>query len=129
MNTSILRLPLIPVIALVALAAGIALLVANTSYAWQGFLLGGAGLALVAIFVVPRLARLEGSNKLLPVLGVALLAKVAFAMVRYWFAFGVYGGTADAGNYSERGEIIAQSIRNLAALFDLAGALLDLSRQ
>jgi hypothetical protein len=113
MNTSIMRLPLIPVIALVAVAAGIGLLVANTNYSWQGFLLVAAGLGIVAFIVIPRLARLESSGMLVRVLGIALLAKFAFAMIRYWFAFGVYGGIADAGNYSYQGQLVAHYIRNL----------------
>ncbi len=114
MNTSALRLPLVTlVVVMVALAAGIGLVMANTNYDWQGAILVLAGLGVLAVFLIPRLARLEINSSLIKVLAAGLLAKICFAFIRYGFAFGVYGGTADAGTYSEAGTKIAQYIHAL----------------
>jgi hypothetical protein len=113
MNTTILRLPLLPVVALLVLAGGIGIVMASTVYDWQGFILVGAGLGIIAVFTIPRLARFEGGGNLVKVLTAALLAKFAFAMIRNWLAFGVYGGSADAARYNMTGTFIAESIHSL----------------
>jgi len=103
----------LPLIALAGLAIGLGLFVANANYDWQGLILIGALIGIVAVFVIPRLARSVGGPDIAKVLGAALVAKFVFAMVRNWFAFGVYGGSADASGYNQAGTIISHYIWNL----------------
>jgi hypothetical protein len=58
-----------------------------------------------------RQARLEGDRWILRVLMLALLLKFIGAVVRYYVAFDVYGGVADAAGYHEHGARIAESFQ------------------
>ena len=98
---------------LVILAACVGLFMAEVSYDWQGMLLVLGGIGILAFFLLPRLARVEGGGLTTKVLIFGLLLKLGFSMVNYYFAFSVYGGTADASHYSRTGTIISQYIWQL----------------
>jgi hypothetical protein len=76
------------------------------------------GLLLVVISapILARRARLEGDRVLFWILLFALILKLAGAMVRYYVAFDVYGGVADAAGYDGHGARIAENLR--AGVFD-----------
>jgi len=114
LNASILRFPLLlPLILLTTLAAGIGFFMAEANYDWQGLVLVVAATGILAVFLIPRLAQSEGKDFLLRVLVFGLLLKLGVAMVRYWVAFGVYEGSADALRYHRSGTAIAQYIWRL----------------
>lgn len=113
MNISTSREHFIPLIVLAGLGVGIGLLMANTDFSWQGLVLVLAGLGILAVIIVPRLARQEADTNLLKVLFLALILKLIFSMIRNWFAFGVYGGTADASLYNRMGTMVANYIRTM----------------
>ena len=86
---------------------------AEANYDWQGLVLVVAATGILAVFLIPRLAQSEGKDFLLRVLVFGLLLKLGVAMVRYWVAFGVYEGSADALRYHRSGTAIAQYIWRL----------------
>lgn len=57
-------------------------------------------------------ARKDGDPWLFKVLMWALLVHLLFALVRYFFIFVVYGGSADAGVYHEAGATFAHRLRD-----------------
>ncbi len=112
-NTKTLRFQSVLSLALLAiLAAFIGLFIAGSDYNLQGMLLVAGGIGILSIFLLPRLARVEGGN-FIKILILALLLKVVFAMLNYYFAFGFYGGTADAKGYDANGILISHYIWNL----------------
>jgi hypothetical protein len=74
----------------------------------SGALLVGPILFLVSLPVFSRRARLEGDRRLFWLLVLALLAKFIGSVVRYYVAFDVYGGVADAAGYHDAGVRIAE---------------------
>jgi hypothetical protein len=112
LNASRSRSPslLLPLLA-VALAAGIAFFMVASDYDWQGMVIVAAAIGLLAVFLIPRLARHADISA--RVLALGLLLKLGFAMLRNWTAFVLYGGSADASGYDYQGRIIAQQIWHL----------------
>jgi hypothetical protein len=115
LNTIKLRLPvLLPLILMVVLAAGIGFFMSAVNYDWQGLVLVTAIVGIVAFFLIPRLARQENDGGfLLKVMGVSLLLKIAFALMRNWLSFSIYGGLFDAGGYHHYGTLISQYLWDL----------------
>jgi len=74
-----------------------------------GALVVGPILFAVSLPVFFRQARLEGDRWILRLLVLALLAKFIGSVVRYYVAFDVYGGIADAAGYHDHGVRIAQN--------------------
>lgn len=97
-------------ILLMAVAVGTGLLIGQGNYEWQGLLLVVAGIGILALFVIPRLARLEGGDFISKILIWGLLLRLVFAMGHIWVDFRVYGGTADPNHYYLTGTAIAQNI-------------------
>ncbi len=79
----------------VAVAGGGRLLVAA---AITGPVLGG-----LALLIARRLARLDGDPSLVAVVMAAFVAKMFGSVLRYYVAFSVYGGVADANQYHAYG--------------------------
>jgi hypothetical protein len=73
-------------------------------------------LILISLPVFVRRARLEDDPALVRLFALALLAKLLGAVVRYYVAFDVYGGVADAAGYHEAGVAISERFR--AGVFD-----------
>jgi hypothetical protein len=97
---------------------GIALLVSafgwavNTGdyYTW-GALVIGPGLLLVTLPLARHVAAVEDDPALVKIIMWALTLKLLAAVVRYWVAFEVYGGSADAAIYIREGGLYAERIR------------------
>ncbi|MFC2071537.1 hypothetical protein ACFLUU_02305 [Chloroflexota bacterium] len=83
---------------------------AEANYDWQGLVLVVTAMGILAIFLVPHLAKGEGDNFLLRVLVCGLLLKLGSAMVRYWINLSTFGW-GDAFRYDNIGRIIAQYIQ------------------
>jgi hypothetical protein len=112
LKTATLRFQsILSMVGLAILAAFLGLFMTSANYDWQGLLVIGGGLGIISIFLLPRMARVEG-DYILKILVFALLLKFVFSMVNYYFAFSVYGGTADANGYNRTGALIAEYIRH-----------------
>ena len=81
------------VTALVLLVAGI-----TTWSVWGGVLVAPI-LVVISVSAFRRQARREGDSDLFALLLVALAVKLAGSIVRYFVAYSVYGGVADATGY------------------------------
>ncbi len=66
----------------------------------------------ISMPILNRYALSEGSPWLKRLLVIALLLKLAAAGAREWVAFGLYGGTADAGPYFKTGNELASLWRS-----------------
>jgi hypothetical protein len=97
---------------------GIALLIAavawamNTGdyYTWGALVIGPA-LLLVTLPLARHVASVEDDPALVKIIMWALTLKLLAAVVRYWVAFEVYGGSADAAIYIREGGLYAERIR------------------
>jgi hypothetical protein len=91
-----------------AMLLGVLLLAASGGPDATGALLVGPILLLVSLPIFSRRARLEGDRRLFWLLVLALLAKFLGSVIRYYVAFDVYGGVADAAGYHDSGVRIAE---------------------
>jgi hypothetical protein len=113
-TTALLRFKSLTSLALlIVLAAFVGLFMTLAAYDWQGMLLVLAGIGILSVFLLPRLARVEGGGLVLKILMLGLLLKMVFSMLNLYFAVVVYGGTADALSYSRIGTTISQYIWRL----------------
>ena len=101
----------------VALVAGVVYVAAlgwamqRLSYdVWGAMIVG----PLILVVSYPAIRRIFGRHdqRLVTIVLVGLLAKMAGSMVRYWVAFDAYGGASDAGRYHEYGRTLAGQIRS-----------------
>jgi hypothetical protein len=90
------------------LVVGILLVAASGGPDATGALVVGPILFLVSLPVFSRRARLEGDRGLYWLLVLALLVSFVGSVVRYYVAFDVYGGVADAAGYHDAGVQIAE---------------------
>jgi hypothetical protein len=104
-------MPVLAIAATAVLVAGLVLLGAVGGPEATGALVVGPVLFAVSLPVFYRQARLEGDRWIFRVLILALLAKFIGSVVRYYVAFDVYGGIADAAGYHEHGVQIAQNFQ------------------
>ena len=91
-----------------ALFIGVLLVAASGGPDATGALVVGPILVLISLPIFSRRARLEGDRRLFWLLVLALLAKFIGSVVRYYVAFDVYGGVADASFYHDSGVQIAK---------------------
>jgi hypothetical protein len=88
------------------------LLMQHASYdAWSTAIIGPLLIA-VSLPILARQARRERDTGLLWILGSALALKLTAALVRYYVAFDVYGGVADAAGYDDWGVRISAAFRS-----------------
>ena len=105
--------PGLVILALVGSLVGLAWSMESRSYdIWAAFWIGPA-LMLLSVLVANRAARREHD----PALGRLILASAALkvtvgSLARYFVAFHVYGGSADAGRYHDAGRDLAPLFRN-----------------
>jgi hypothetical protein len=92
----------------IAVIFGILLVVSSANEDAIGALIIGPTLYLVSLPVFSRRAKLDGDQRLFWILSAALLLKFAGSLVRYYVAFDVYGGEADASVYHEVGTQLAR---------------------
>lgn len=95
----------------------------HVEYAWQGLVLVVLGIAVVALFLFPRMAWRERSPFLMQLLFAGLLLKLGASIARLWVSFGLYGGVADAAEYHTYGIYIAKLLRQMK--FDQALSYLE----
>ena len=103
---------LVPLVLLV-IAAGIGFFMTAPDYDWPGMLIVAAAISVLALFLFPRFARHPDSTIPIKVLIIGLILKLGFAMLRNWSAFILYGGSADAAAYHNKGIQISQAVWNL----------------
>jgi hypothetical protein len=81
---------------------------------WRGVVLAIAIIGIMVVFFIPRAVQQEKDGGfLLKILVAGLLLKLAFAFVRVWITFGIFGGVDDAAGYNHYGTIISQQIWHL----------------
>lgn len=83
----------------------------NGFLVWGGFVVAPV-LFLLSLPVANRAARQDGDAMGRLVLLAAAVKIFVAPVVRYWMAFGLYGGTADAGTYHDAGVILAPLFRH-----------------
>jgi hypothetical protein len=105
-------------------AAFAGLIIAQSCYDYQGGFLIAPAILVLALFLLPRLSRVDASRLLLTVMIIGLLAKIAGALIRMYVSFGVYSrgfrgglgadisGGYDSGVYNQVGRGIAENIRS-----------------
>ncbi len=69
-------------------------------------------LVIVSVPLASWIARIERDPWLFPVLLGGIVAHLAFALVRYFFIFSIYKGSADAGKYHEAGVTFVNHLRD-----------------
>src|SRR4051794_36168345 len=85
----------------------------RTGYDVWGALLVTPVLFAFTLPMLARQARREADPTLFRVLTAALVVKLIGALVRYYVAFSVYGGEADAQAYHVDGSTLAERFRHL----------------
>lgn len=93
-----------------AAALAVGLFMARTDYDWQGLALLIPVAGFIALFLLPRMARLEAGSFFFRILMAGFVLKMAFCMVKVLFGFGVYGGSADWIGYHRSGTAVAEYI-------------------
>src|SRR5215212_3285137 len=88
-------------------AAVVLLLLGVRSWDVWGGVLVAPILVVLSTPALRREAGREGSSRTMTLLGAALLLKLGGGVARYFVAFTVYGGVADATRYDEWGRAIA----------------------
>jgi hypothetical protein len=93
-------------------AAMLMALMAHGSYdGWSAAIIAPL-LLLLSLPALRREARREGDVRVLSLLAVALTLKLAASLVRYYVAFDIYGGVADAAGYDGWGTRISAAFRS-----------------
>jgi hypothetical protein len=109
----------------VVFAAGVLTLLGGVSSNVAGGFVVAPLLLLISLPILARQARREMDSRMLPILSGALILKLAGAIVRYYVAFSVYGGVADAAAYDGWGIKLGAQFRHLdfthTGLHSLAG--------
>src|SRR5207249_290189 len=102
---------LVAVAAMAAILAALGYGMNRTGYIiWGGFWVAPV-LFILSMPVANRAARLDGDG-LGRIVAVAAGVKVVAApLLRYWMAFGLYGGSADATLYHQSGALLAPLFR------------------
>jgi hypothetical protein len=89
-------------------AAGALLAAQGSTYDVWGALLVGPVILLVSLPMIARESSREGDQRLFFILVLALILKLCAALARYYVAFDLYGGKADAGDYHDYGVRLAE---------------------
>ena len=103
--------PLAAVLAMTAILVALAYGMNHNGYiVWGGFLVAPV-LLMLSLPVASRAARLDGAAIGRIVLLAAGIKVFITPLLRYWMAFGVYGGSGDAGRYHAVGAAFAPLFR------------------
>ncbi|MGH8973180.1 MAG: hypothetical protein ACRD0C_08235 [Acidimicrobiia bacterium] len=105
------RAPLAAVVAMTAVLVAMGYGMNHTSYlVWGGFWVAPV-LLVLSLPVASRAARLDG-DAIGRIVLVAAAVKIFVApLLRYWMAFGLYGGSSDAALYHRSGAMLAPLFR------------------
>lgn len=85
-------------------------LMQTTSYEIWGGVLVAVALTLASVPLLYRVSSRHG-RRIAQIVALAFVLKLAATVVRYYVAFDVYGGTADAGSYIQWGNDLVESFR------------------
>jgi hypothetical protein len=91
---------------------------ANTSYDVSGAVIIAPILLLLTLPLARHVARIDDDPLMVRIIMLALVLKLFAAVVRYFVAFDVYGGSADAAVYIREGTLYAQQIRDGVFAYD-----------
>jgi len=94
-----------------ALVAGAMFVAQRSTYDIWGALLVGPIILLVSLPLLAFEASRERDRGLFFILVIALILKLCAALARYYVAFDLYGGAADAGGYHDHGVRLAELFR------------------
>jgi hypothetical protein len=100
-----------------AYVSGLVILMDTTSFDVWGAVVLAPVLIALSVPVLRRQATREGDRGTFRLLLLAVVVKLAGGAVRYYVAFTVYGGAADATKYHLDGALLAERLRHL----DLSG--------
>jgi hypothetical protein len=103
---------IVALLLVVVFIAGLFVLMGTTTFDTWGAMLIVPVLLLVSMPILVRQANREGDRRVLWLLVIAFFLKMAGSVVRYYVAFDVYGGVADASLYDEVGRKVAGNIWN-----------------
>lgn len=70
-------------------------------------------LVLATVPIALRIARNDGDPTLVAVVLIAVVLKLVASLLRYYVAFDLYGGIADAAEYHRAGSLLASDFRSL----------------
>lgn len=98
--------------AIVVYLGGLAWAFDNTSYDVWGALLIAPALMALTVPLARRAAVHEHDTAIARLIIAGMVLKLAASVVRYLVAFGVYGGTADAGVYHLWGQALSEGFRD-----------------
>jgi hypothetical protein len=105
------RVPVIAIAAMTVILLAFAYAMNHTSYiVWGGFWVAPV-LLLLSVPLANRAARLDGDVIGRIVLMAAVIKVLVAPIVRYWVAYSLYGGVADATGYHEAGVSLAPLFR------------------
>lgn len=104
--------PVIAVIAITTVLVALGYGMNHTSYIiWGGFWVAPV-LLILTLPVANRAAHLDGDAIGRIVLVAAAIKVLAAPLLRYWMAFGLYGGSSDAARYHQSGQVLAPLFRD-----------------
>ncbi len=105
------RAPLAAILAIAAILVALAYGMNHNGYiVWGGFVVAPVLLSL-SLPIANRAARLDGDAVGRIVLLAATIKVLVAPLLRYWMAFGLYGGVSDAARYHDAGVQLAALIR------------------
>jgi hypothetical protein len=105
------QMPMAAVLAIAAILVALAYGMNNTSYLiWGGFWVAPV-LLIFSLPVANRAARLDGETIGRIVMVAAIIKIFVTPLLRYWMAFSLYGGSADAALYHRSGALLAPLFR------------------
>lgn len=102
----------VALLTITAILVGLAYGMNHTTYdVWGGFWVA-PGLLILSLLVAKRAVRLDGNAISRLVLLAAVLKILVTPLMRYWMAFSLYGGSADAARYDRAGALLAPLFRH-----------------
>jgi hypothetical protein len=103
--------PLAAVLAMATILVAMGYGMNHTSYiVWGGFWVAPA-LLILSLPVAHRASRLDGDGIGRVVLAAAAVKVLVAPLLRYWMAFGLYGGSSDAALYHRSGALLSPLFR------------------
>jgi hypothetical protein len=110
----------IALVSAVGLVAGIvAWLMEHGSYSSFAAVFVAVGLVAISLPMLRAAARHEADPRIVRLLWIAFGVKLASALPRYFVAFGLYDGQADAAAYHEAGSALARQFRDGDFVIDI----------
>ena len=104
--------PLVAVLAMTAVLIALGYGMNHTGYVVWGGLWVAPVLLAISLPLANRAARLDGDAIGRIVLKAAVVKVIAAPVLRYWMAFSLYGGSADAADYHRIGVLLAPLFRH-----------------